>query len=318
MTPVRSCLGALAGLVLVPPPAAGAATTVALQHRTLAITGDDKVALRPAASSADRLEVDLGADGTADLVIGRGAFDRIRIDGGDGFDAVAFTGTPAGDRFHVASSGALVRLRDGGRAPTTLDGVEEIDAAALGGPDTVTVGDVTGTALQQVSADLGAGDGSRDRVTLAGTAGRDDASVLAFGGVAVIGLAPFVQIANAEPADHLTIEGRGDEDDLSARSVPAGTMGVTLDGGPGADVIFGGRAPTSSSAARTSTPSTAALATTSCAWGPTRTASPGTRETAATRSTVRAGTTGCSSSAPTTPRRSTSRRTAGACAWRAP
>jgi hypothetical protein len=111
MTPARSCPGALAGLLLVAgalagAPAAGAATTVALQHRTLAVTGDgddDRVALRPGASSANRLEVDLGADGTADLVVGRGAFDRIRIDGGDGRpDQVSVGGTDRDDAIAVA------------------------------------------------------------------------------------------------------------------------------------------------------------------------------------------------------------------------
>jgi hypothetical protein len=134
---------------------ADAASTVTIQHRTRAIAGDaadDKVALRPAASSPNRLEIDLGADGTADVVVGRGAFDRIRVDGGDGFDSVTFAGTAAGDRFDVTASGPLVRLRDGGRAPATLDKVEVIGAATLGGPDTVSVGEVSGTDLQELDA----------------------------------------------------------------------------------------------------------------------------------------------------------------------
>ena len=42
------------------------------------------------------------------------------------------------------------------------DGVEQVDFNALGGADTVTVDDLTGTDVTNVNADLGAADGAAD------------------------------------------------------------------------------------------------------------------------------------------------------------
>src|SRR5262245_53650456 len=90
--------GALAagGLALSTDPA-GAACTPTLQDRTLLVTGDaasDQLALRIGTTTkAAPLELDVGADGTADFTIPRTRFDRIRVLAGDGADTVRVVST---------------------------------------------------------------------------------------------------------------------------------------------------------------------------------------------------------------------------------
>ena len=63
-----------------------------------------------------------------------------------------------------------------------LNGVEQINLDALGGADTITVNDLTGTDVTQVDLDLaarrhGGGDGQADSVIVNGTAGADAITV---------------------------------------------------------------------------------------------------------------------------------------------
>jgi hypothetical protein len=104
----------------------------------------------------------------------------------------------------------------------------------------VTVDDTSGTELQDLGVDLGGADARRDRVIVNATPGDDQPGVFAFAGVSIVGLPAFVHVENAEPTDRLTINGRGGDDSLSA-TTGAGTVtpALTLDGGPGADVLFG-------------------------------------------------------------------------------
>jgi Ca2+-binding RTX toxin-like protein len=65
--------------------------------------------------------------------------------------------------------------------------------------------------------------------------------VLASGSSAsVVGLSALVTITDAEAGDRLTINGLGGDDTISAATVPAGTIALTLDGGAGDDTIIGG------------------------------------------------------------------------------
>ena len=198
--------------------------------------------------------------------------------------------------------------------------MEQVRTATRGGADTVTVDDTSGTELQDVGVDLAdaeGGDGRRDRVILNATPGRDDPSVFAFAGVSVVGLPAFIHVEGSEPTDRLTINGRGGDDLLSASTVGDPVIALTLDGGPGADVLFGGDGddvliggPGFDDVQGRKGNDVADL-------GSTTTASSGTRATATTPSTARAATTSCSSSGPTTPRRSTCRPKAATCACRA-
>ena len=255
---------------------AAAASTVALEHGTLTIKGDaasDELALRAPASAARSLEVDFGDDGTPDVAFKLRKVERIRvrtgggddavrldessvaftdrvpttIEGEDGFDSLRLEGSADDERLRVSAKGTRVRvLRDSACQAIDLGGVEQVRAATRGGADTVTVDNTSGTELQDVGVDLGGpeggagGDGRRDRVILNATPGDDQPSVFAFAGASVVGLPAFVHVENSEPTDRLTINGRGGDDLLSASTVGEPLIALTLDGGPGADVLFGG------------------------------------------------------------------------------
>jgi CobQ-like glutamine amidotransferase family enzyme len=94
-----------------------------------------------------------------------------------------------------------------------LDEVEVLDLRLLGGPDTLTVNDLTGTDMTEVRTDLaafgGGDDGQLDRVIVNGTPGNDTIAVIADGSAAVVqGLAAAVRITGAAPTvDRLTVNG---------------------------------------------------------------------------------------------------------------
>ena len=85
-----------------------------------------------------------------------------------------------------------------------LDDVERINLSALGGADTITVNDLTGTDLKTVEARLaasdGAGDDAADTVIANGTNARDVVKVTATGTqVTSAGLAAQALITGSEP-----------------------------------------------------------------------------------------------------------------------
>ena len=127
-----------------------------------------------------------------------------------------------------------------------LNSVEQIRFNALGGADTITVNDLTGTAVKQVDVDLasppgsGAGDGQVDTVIINATSRDDVITVTNSGGlITVSGLAATVTISGFEAAtDRLVINGLGGDDVITA----SGHSGIqlTADGGDGNDILIGG------------------------------------------------------------------------------
>ena len=126
------------------------------------------------------------------------------------------------------------------------DDVEIVDFDALGGPDSVTVGDLTGTDVKTINANLAAGVGGgdllTDQVTVNGTNGNDSIEVAGRSGTASVGgLAATVNVTGADPAsDALTIKALDGDDILDAAQVPANSTVLTLDGGAGDDLLIGG------------------------------------------------------------------------------
>jgi Ca2+-binding RTX toxin-like protein len=125
-----------------------------------------------------------------------------------------------------------------------LNGVERINFAALGGTDTITVNDLTGTGVTNVDIDLGvngAGDGQADRTTVNATAGGDVVSLVGQGtAVTVNGLAASVALSNAEGVnDAVIVNVLGGADTIDGSGLQAGVVAVTIDGGAGADPLVG-------------------------------------------------------------------------------
>jgi Ca2+-binding RTX toxin-like protein len=170
------------------------------------------------------------------------------VEGQDGTDTLRFNGSGGAEIFEASANGGRARLtRNLGNIVMDLDDVETIDLNALGGGDTLTVKDLTGTDVRNVNIDLAgtiggaAGDGQADVVVANATNGDDVIDVLGAGSsVSVVGLAAQVSISNAEGAnDSLVINGLGGDDGITATILPAGVIKLTIDGGAGDDTILG-------------------------------------------------------------------------------
>jgi Ca2+-binding RTX toxin-like protein len=319
---MATALAALTASIAVP--AASAAPTVKARvvDGTLRVTGspfDDRIALRLSASDPTQLQVDVGADGTADesfdigtfasivvdagrgddfvlldtasgafttarptivdggdgndtliggsgnetffggrgndLVDGNGGADTVflgagndtfvwdpgdgsdTVDGGSGFDTHVFNGSDGNENFAATASGSHVRFtRNLGNIVMDLSDFEALDVNALGGTDSLTVNDLAGTGLTNVTADLANSpgsdfsDGVADTVRVEGTAGADTIAATDDGGtVDVTGLAASVRIAHTDPSlDRLTIDSLGGADDVSVAAAVNSLIQVTV------------------------------------------------------------------------------------------
>jgi len=159
-----------------------------------------------------------------------------------------FNGADVGESIDISANGDHVRFtRDIGTITMDLHSVEQIQFNALGGADTIVVGDLTGTGVKQVAIDLsqtagtGVGDGQADTVSVSATAGNDHISVVSSGAsVQVNGLAAQVTITGSEGAnDSLVVRGLDGNDIINASGLHAGQINLTLDGGNGTDTITG-------------------------------------------------------------------------------
>ena len=139
------------------------------------------------------------------------------VEGQDGTDTLLFNGANINEKIDISANGGRVRFtRDVANITMDLNGVEQINFNALGGADTITVDDLTGTGVTQVNArprgapGSGAGDGAADTVIVNGTDGNDSINVVGAGtGVSVTGLPAHGQRSPAPKAanDSLIVNG---------------------------------------------------------------------------------------------------------------
>ena len=152
------------------------------------------------------------------------------VEGQGGTDTLQFNGSNVNENIDLSANGSRLRLfRDVGNVTMDVNGVEQVNVAALGGADTLTVNDLSGTGVTAVNLDLasppgsGTGDGQADTVIVNGTNG-DDAITVAgdASGVSVSGLSAQVNITGAEAAnDRLTINALGGDDVVDASGLSA-------------------------------------------------------------------------------------------------
>ena len=135
-----------------------------------------------------------------------------------------FNGSNAAEIHEFAANGSRLRFtRNVGNVILDAAGVEQFDLRALGGADTVTVNDLTGTDVAEVNVDLAGtlggntGDGLSDVITVNGTALPDTIHIAAnSGAVEVSGLAASIGIAHSEGAnDTLIVNGLGGADTIT-------------------------------------------------------------------------------------------------------
>lgn len=170
------------------------------------------------------------------------------VDGQAGTDKMLFNGSAANEIFDVSANGGHVRFtRNIGNIVMDLNEIETIDLNTLGGADSVTLNDVSSTHLTQFNINLAGaiggatGDTQPDTVIVNGN--NDNNIIDLFGSgasVAVVGLPALVNIFNSEGAnDSLVVNALGGNDGLTASTLPAGVIKLTLDGGSGNDTILG-------------------------------------------------------------------------------
>lgn len=170
------------------------------------------------------------------------------VEGQDGIDKMLFNGSGAGEIFEVSANGERTRFtRNIGNIVMDLNDVEKIELNALGGADTVIVNDLSGTDITQVDVKLAgaiggtAGDAQADTVIVNATNGADVIDVFGAGtSVSIVGLSTQVNITGAEGAnDSLVIKALGGDDRITATTMPAGIIKLTIDAGAGNDTVFG-------------------------------------------------------------------------------
>jgi len=170
------------------------------------------------------------------------------VEGQGGHNTLQFNGSNANENIDLSANGSRLRLfRDVGNVTMDVNGVEQVNVAALGGADTLTVNDLSGTGVTDVNIDLagtpgsGTGDGQADTVIVNGTAAADSITISGAGSTAVVaGLSATVHVTHAEGAnDSLHVNGLAGNDTINASRLHAGVIALTLDGGDGADVLTG-------------------------------------------------------------------------------
>ena len=171
------------------------------------------------------------------------------VEGQDGLDRLDFNGANIAENIDISANGGRVRFtRDVANVTMDVNGVEFVRFKALGGADNIVINDLNGTDVVQsgIHVDLGAsagvGDGAVDRVTVNGTPANAIITVFSSaGGIGINGSSAPVVIFNAESGDQLVVGGGDGNDTIDASSLPLGTITLTLDGGNGDDMLFGGQ-----------------------------------------------------------------------------
>jgi hypothetical protein len=159
------------------------------------------------------------------------------IEGQDGTDTMLFNGAGVAEEVTMsANEGRLTFFRLQGNVTMDTDGVEIVDDNPLGGADTITVNDLTGTDVTQTNLDLAgalggsAGDGAADSVVVNGTDGDDNIDITGNGsGADVTGLATAVSVKHADQGDRLSVNTRGGTNRVSPNGV-FGALAVLVDG----------------------------------------------------------------------------------------
>ena len=149
------------------------------------------------------------------------------IEGQAGTDTMGFNGAPGTENVTMsANGGRLTFFRVQGNVTMNTNDVEIVDDNPIGGTDTVTVNDLTGTDVKQTNIDLAsafggnAPDGALDSVVVNGTDGDDNIAITGNGsGADLTGLATAVSVRHADPTDTLSVNTLAGTDHVATTGV---------------------------------------------------------------------------------------------------
>jgi Ca2+-binding RTX toxin-like protein len=170
------------------------------------------------------------------------------LEGQAGQNLMIFNSSNLGEKIDISANGQRMRFsRDLANITMDCAGIQLVQFNAVGGADTITVNDLSGTDVTNVSLDLsgtpgsGIGDGQADTVIVNGTAGNDNVTISGTpAGVSVFGLSATVSIFGTDPTlDQLILNLLGGDDVAVATQLQAGVLILTINGGPGNDVLVG-------------------------------------------------------------------------------
>ena len=158
------------------------------------------------------------------------------IEGQDGTDTMVFNGAAIAENVTLtANGGRLNFFRLQGNVTMDTNDVEIVDDNPVGGADSVTVNDLTGTDVVQTNLDLAAPggnapDGLDENVIVKGTDGDDRIAVNGNGsGADVSGLATAVSVRHADRTDSLSVNTLAGTDNVAVNGV-AGLIQLLVDG----------------------------------------------------------------------------------------
>jgi Ca2+-binding RTX toxin-like protein len=182
-----------------------------------------------------------GGNDTADLGTGTDSFTwdpgdgSDVIDGGTGMDTLVFNGANVNEQMSLSPNGARSLFqRVQGNITMNMTRVERLDLRALGGADTVTINDMSGTDFRRADVDLGGADGAIDTVIVNGTENADHIKVKAHGTrVDVEGLQTETRLTGTQTSDVLQINALGGDDKVDVHKGVSDLIGVQVNLGAG-------------------------------------------------------------------------------------
>ena len=170
------------------------------------------------------------------------------IEGETGNDILVFNGNSLNEIFNFSALGSHVNFtRNIGNVGLDVAGVETFDLNALGNTDSVIVNNLTGTDLTTVNVNLATtiggvtGDAAADIIIVNGTQGDDLIDVFGAGtSASVLGLTTRVNVTTSDGTnDSIVINALGGEDSVTATTMSAGVIKLTIDGGADNDSLLG-------------------------------------------------------------------------------
>ena len=174
--------------------------------------------------------------------------DRLTVNGLGGADTLLVSGSSAADNISAQAAGGMVRT-ELGATTVDADDFESVRLNTFSGADTVTLGNLGGSDLGQITVDLsspaavGPGDAETDVVNVSGSDAVDNIAVGGnSSGIAVSGLPVPTSVVSTDPSDRLTVNALAGADTINASGLAANAVLLTMRGGPDADTLTGGPA----------------------------------------------------------------------------